>query len=87
MRRYWFRPKRFWKFFAAYYPSSWQGWVVTAVLCAALVLAFLRVDSNSHSASDTLLGVAPYAIAILLIFDLLCFRTGEYPSWWEKNRQ
>ena len=23
---------------------------------------------------------------IFLIFDLLCFRTGEYPSWWRKKK-
>lgn len=82
MKHYWFRPKRFWKWFAAYYPTSWQGWIVTFALTALLVAVFLKVDRASHSASDTLLGVAPFAITILLAFDLFCFRTGEYPSWW-----
>lgn len=83
-RHYWFRPKRFWRWFAAYYPTAWQGWVVTLVLAFALIFIFVAVDRSSHSASDALFGVAPYAIAILLIFDLLCFRTGEYPSWWRR---
>ncbi|MEK7193296.1 MAG: hypothetical protein AAB652_00735 [Patescibacteria group bacterium] len=85
MKNYWFRPKRFWRWFAAYYPASWQGWIATLVLAALLVAGFLIIDSRSHSGSDTLLGVAPFVIAIFLVFDLLCFRMGEYPSWWKKR--
>ena len=84
-KRYWFRPKRFWGWFAAYYPTSWQGWLITLVLAALLVKVFWLVDQHSHSGSDTLIGVAPWAMIIFLIFDLLCFRTGEYPAWWRRK--
>lgn len=80
--RYWFRPQKFFKYFAAYYPTSWQGWVVTIVLVVALMRIFVAVDVPSHSISDTLINFAPFAVIIFLIFDLLCFRKGEYPSWW-----
>lgn len=85
MKNYWFRPKKFWKCFAFYYPSSWQGWVITIVLIALFMASFIAVDSNSHSGSDTVISFAPYGIAVFLIFDLLCFRKGEYPSWWKKE--
>ena len=85
MKQYWFKPKRFWNWFAAYYPVSWQGWVVTILAVAAAVWIFICVDRRSHSVSDTLLGIAPWFIAIGLAFDLMCFRKGEYPWWWRKK--
>lgn len=84
-QKYWFRPARFWRWFAAYYPASWQGWASTLVLLVIAVVIFLNIDSRSHSVSDTLLNFAPWAICFLVIFDGLCFRTGEYPHWWKKK--
>ena len=84
-KKYWFKPARFWKWFAFYYPVSFAGWIATLVLGAALIKIFVFIDANSHSGSDTLITFAPWAIAILLLFDLLCFRFGEYPSWWKKK--
>ena len=84
--KYWFRPKRVGKWVAAYYPASTPGWLVTLALSAGLIKIFWWVDSHSHSGSDTLISFAPYFIAILLIYDLLCFRLGEYPWWWRKQK-
>ena len=82
---YWFKPKRFWKWFAFYYPVNLKGWIVTIVLFVFAVLIFCRIDSTSHSVSDTLFSFAPWIIGLMLIYDLLCFRTGEYPNWWKKG--
>ncbi len=82
--KYWFRPARFWRWFACYYPVSREGWVVTAVLAALMIAAFRFVDSQAHSLSDTLIGFAPWFVAIAAVFDLVCFRRGEYPSWWRR---
>ena len=84
--RYWFKPARFWKWFAFYYPVSRAGWVATMFLVGLAVMTFLLIDSRSHSGSDTLIGFAPWFIALASVFDLLCFRCGEYPSWWHKHR-
>lgn len=86
-KKYWFRPARFWKWFAFYHPVSKEGWLATIILTFLFVKIFLIVDMNSHSVSDTLFAFAPWAMSILLIFDLLCFRTGEYPSWWRKKSE
>ncbi|RJQ29064.1 hypothetical protein C4571_02275 [Candidatus Parcubacteria bacterium] len=85
MRHYWFKPKRFWKWFAAYYPVSKEGWAVSIVLGAAFLGVFCYVDARSHSASDTFYGVALPWIIVLLIFDIVSFRTGEYPGWWKRR--
>ena len=68
---YWFRPKRVLGWFAFYVPTSLGGWIVTLVLLALAVKCFLLVDAHSHSGSDTLLNFAPWAISLMLIFDLL----------------
>ena len=85
MPRYWFRPKRFWKWFAFYHPVSRKGWAVTLILLGIAGLIFSAIDSRSHSVSDTLINFAPFAIVLMLIFDTLCFRYGEYPAWWRKR--
>lgn len=82
--RYWFRPARFWKWFAFYYPASRRGWGVTLMLIGIALLLFVWVDSQSHSVSDTLVAFLPWAIALMAVYDLLCFRRGEYPWWWRK---
>lgn len=84
MKTFHFKPARL-GVFAIYYPATLFGWAITIILTASLVFFFERADQNSHSTSDTLLNFSPFAIAILLIFDLLCFRIGEYPSWWRKK--
>lgn len=83
---YWFKPARFWKWFACYYPVSKEGWSVTLVLLGLVVGVFLYIDSRSHSVADTLIGFAPWGIALGALFDLLCFRRGEYPHWWRRSR-
>lgn len=83
--KYWFRPKRFWNWFAAYYPSSVEGWAVTISLIVFAVVIFLHIDKNSHSVSDTLISFTPWVLAFFVIFDLFCFRKGEYPSWWRRS--
>lgn len=82
--KYWFRPKKFFKWFAAYYPASIEGWVITLALLSVAIYIFDFIDSASHSGSDTLMNFAPFAVVIGLIFDLLCFEKGEYPSWWTR---
>ena len=87
MKRYWFKPKKFWKCFAAYYPVTKEGWCVTLILFAILMLIISYADAGSHSASDTLLKAAPGIIIVFLIFDIISFRTGEYPAWWKKYHE
>lgn len=66
-------------------PTNFSGWVVTLVLLGCLLFVFRAIDSMSHSVSDTLLKFSPWFIAILLLYDILCFRLGEYPSWWRRE--
>lgn len=84
---YWFKPARFRAWFVAYYPVTWQGWAVTFVLGMFAVYASDKVGSASHSASDTLIGLALPYIATGVVFDLACRFRGEYPWWWRQPPQ
>jgi len=86
MKDYWFKPKRFWRWFAAYYPSAWQGWLVTLMLFYLLVSAFIRIDQEAGTTLEAVYSFIPAALLLLLIFDLITRLTGQYPSWWRRKR-
>ena len=56
------------------------------ILFIVLLAGFYWADYNSHSASEALVKFAPILLIVLLIFDLLSFRMGEYPAWWRSAR-
>ena len=85
--RYWFLPKRIVGGLAVFYPATLAGVGVTILFFTVGVALFRMIDATSHSGSDTLLGFAPWAIALLAIFDLISFRFGEYPSWWRQAKK
>jgi hypothetical protein len=74
MKSSWFKSKDIGVAFA-HYPASWQGWIVFGVGAALLAFIFLKTDASSHSASDTLIGATPPAIAVLLFANwIVCKR-------------
>ncbi len=87
MKQYWFRPKKFWCVFAFYYPASKNGVIATLALVIPLIIIFIFIKSQSDSIFDTVFQFAPWAIAFAAVFDTLCFRFGEYPSWWRKKEE
>jgi hypothetical protein len=87
MSRPWFR-KVGW----VYQPVSFAGWVVMVVALGLCVWVFLVVDRRSHSVSDTLIGVFPYATLFLIIAGWIASntcgstsRTGPYNEAVEKS--
>ena len=83
--KYWFRPKKFWGWFAAYYPVSWQGRMVSAAALILFVYSFLEIDKFSHSVSDTLINLVPPAVVLGILLDVVTRLKGEYPSWWRNG--
>lgn len=70
-QKYWFKTH---KKGIVWYPSSWQGWVVVLVYLVTLAYYFIKVDSKSHSVSDTMIGMfVPFFIlsAFLIIITYL----------------
>jgi len=58
----WFKKVR-----GSYLPCSWQGWVMYIPYVYFLIISFLAVDKNSHSVSDTLIGIFPYWISASVV--------------------
>ncbi len=85
--KFWFKPKRFWKYFAFYVPSSRLGWLSTIILFLLAIGAFIFICKNSTSLSDIFFDFGLVLISLLIIFDFLCFKFGEFPSWWRKMKR
>lgn len=61
MKNQWFK-----KWGWIYHPTDMIGWILCLLVLVFIIWVFVIVDRNSHSASDTLLGVFPWAwIAIV----------------------
>ena len=55
MKNLWFK-----KWGWIYGPTSVMGWLLSLICFALIVWTFILVDRNSHSASDTLIGIFPW---------------------------
>lgn len=84
MKKVWFKAKRYgwgWR------PATWQGWIIVGVYSFVIAFIFARIDKNSHSVSDTLIGVSlPFIVITSLLF-LICYKTGEKPAWHWGNKK
>ncbi|MBI4080308.1 MAG: hypothetical protein HY430_00890 [Candidatus Levybacteria bacterium] len=62
-------------------PATWQGWLILITYIVFIVGMFFKIDTVSHSGSDTIIGmVIPFLFATGILF-ALCLLTGEKPSW------
>ena len=68
--RPWFGPRRFgW----GWTPVTWQGWVVTLVFVAAMVLcAFLLPGTVAKVVAD---------VVLIVLLVVVCALTGTRPGW------
>ena len=77
-KKLWFRAKRYgW----GWAPASWQGYFVLLLYIAAIIWNFFRIDSVSHSVSDTLINFVPETIVLTVFLMIICYLTGEKPEW------
>lgn len=77
-KKYWFKSKKYgW----GWYPDSWQAWITLLIFIVIGIYFFRRIDANSHSASDTLIGFAPIAIVLIILLVWICYKKGEKPRW------
>ncbi len=84
-KKFWFKNKRYGY---GWVPATWQGWSSMLVYVFLLVLIFIRIDTGSHSGSDTLISFAIPFIILSTLFIALCYWKGEKPKWqWGKDRK
>lgn len=76
---YWFKRKPFgW----GWTPVTWQGWLVTLIFVGAVIINAFRLNIGTHLSTDSF--SSPFIIEtalMLLIFVLVCLKTGEKPRW------
>lgn len=80
----WFRAKWYgW----GWYPSSWQGWLVTLVFALLLAFSVAGFDTwvaSGPEPSEEAVGAALFLLwVLLLVISLMriCLATGEKPGW------
>lgn len=62
-------------------PASWEGWVCLFIFIGFNLWNFNRIDSHSHSASDTLINfILPFAITLIALLYIAVVK-GEKPKW------
>ena len=75
---YWFKAKLYgW----GWAPARWQGWVVLIIFLVFTVNNFFRIDSRSHSGSDTLINFVPQTVVSVLVLIVIFWKKGERPRW------
>lgn len=75
--KYWFKRKLFgW----GWVPVTWQGYAVTFVYIAIILLLGSTVDENSSTREMVFMLFLPF-ILLTITFIRIAYRTGEKPKW------
>lgn len=81
---YWFKAKLFgW----GWTPVTWQGWLVTLIYVAFLILFALTIDENYSDREVLFTFVLPVAL-LTITFIRIAYKKGEKPRWnwgWPKK--
>ena len=72
MKRLWFK-----KWGWIYRPTNVVGWMLCVIVLAMIVRVFIVVDMHSHSASDTLIGVFPWALIAIATLGWIASKTSK----------
>jgi Na+/glutamate symporter len=56
-------------------PASITGGIIFLAAIVAAVYEFIRIDSKSHSVSDTLMNLVFYLIIIFIVYSLIALLT------------
>jgi hypothetical protein len=60
-----------------YVPISFAGWLLLLAGAAFAVYMFIKIDSSSHSASDTLMNFFFWCLIIGAVYTLIAFLTSR----------
>ncbi len=75
---YWFK-RKIWGW--GWTPARWQGWLTLLIFIVLITANAVRIDSSSHSVSDTLINFLPETVPLVLILIGICYAKGEKPKW------
>ena len=82
-KKLWFKRKTYgW----GWTPSTWQGWVITAMYLFFLLILVLMLDANSTAREVWLIFIIPTVIITMLFIEIGYYK-GEKPKWqWGKKK-
>lgn len=72
MKLHWFTRKGFF-----FLPASLPGWLLVMAIAIYAIWAFLDIDSQSHSASDTLINFFFQMLIVGAFYSILAYFTSE----------
>jgi len=78
MKKLWFKAKRYgW----GWYPSSWEGWIVTLLYLLFFAVLFVRTNSYADSGNSYVTGYVVHIVLATAALILICYYKGEKPGW------
>lgn len=83
----WFEPVRFWSHWAAFYPVSWQGWMVTILIFVPLLIIYWLIIVRTTDFTLALMRFLPFLVIAFIFYDSVTLKRGSYPSWWTEKRK
>jgi hypothetical protein len=72
MEQHWFK-----KYGWIYRPTYIIGWILCLLVLTFIIWVFVVVDRNSHSVSDTLIGVFPWVWIALATLNWIASKTSK----------
>jgi hypothetical protein len=60
-------------------PSSITGWIILIIGGIYSIYTFIKIDSRSHSVSDTLINFVFNLLIIIAIYSLIAYLTSRNP--------
>ena len=83
-KRHWFRAR---KNGYGWTPASFEGYLVIFLYIILNIGLFIRINRNSDSGSDTLIGFGPIFVILTLILIFTCLLKGEKTNWnWGRKK-
>lgn len=77
-KKYWFRAKNYgW----GWYPSSWQGILITLIYFLVVLYRVVEIDSVTSAESSFVMRFVIEMLAYTAILIFICYKKGEKPEW------
>lgn len=75
---HWFKRKLYgW----GWVPVTWQGWAVTFIFVALIIINAIRFNPEIHTEKEVLMKFIPQTVVLILILIGICYLKGEKPRW------
>jgi hypothetical protein len=85
MKKYhWFKTRRHgW----GWTPTAWQGWAIFTTYIVVIVIYALLLQYIKASDFEVMINFIPRVFILTALLIIICYQTGEKPSWHWGNRK